>query len=272
MCKESPIQVSLEKGFSVSVNGSLEKFLTSARGIRQGCSLSPYQYVILSNVLSKLLNEAAEAGAFEYHPQCQGVKLTHLNFADDILVFTNGTSESLLGVIGVMNRFTSMSGLRINVAKSSLYASGKNMDPLLGTTLALNIGVGTLAICYLGMPLTTKSLISHDYEPLIDKIRGRILHWSNKNLSFARRLQLIKFVIASTVNIWSYAFILPAKCLDTIESMCSAFLYGSPTQTHKAKVSWDDLCLPKEEGGLGIRKLRDTAKAFAMKLIWRIFT
>lgn len=102
--------------FSVSVNGSLEGFFTSARGIRQGCSLSPYLYVILSNLLSKLLNEAAEAGTFEYHPQCREVRLTHLSFADDILVFTTSTPESLLGVIEVMNRFARMSGLRINAA------------------------------------------------------------------------------------------------------------------------------------------------------------
>lgn len=48
--------------FSVSVNGSLEGFFTSARGIRQGCSLSLYLYVILNNVLSKLLNQAAING------------------------------------------------------------------------------------------------------------------------------------------------------------------------------------------------------------------
>lgn len=88
--------------FSISVNGSLEGFFTSARGIRQGCSLSPYLYVILSNVLSKLLNKAAEAGGFQYHPQCQEVKLTHLSFADDIVVFTDGTVASLLGVMEVM--------------------------------------------------------------------------------------------------------------------------------------------------------------------------
>lgn len=168
-----------------------------------------------------------------------------------------------------MNRFARMSGLRINVVKSSLYASGKNLSSLLAAASDLNIGVGTLSIRYLGMPLTTKTLSSHDYEPLIDKIRGRMLCWSNKHLSFAGRLQLIKSVITSTIS----AFILPAKCLDTIESMCSAFLWsGSPTQTHKAKMSWEDLCLPKEEGRLEIRKLGESAKAFAMKLIWRIFT
>ena len=84
--------------FSVSVNGSLEGFFTSARGIRQGCSLSPYLYVILSNVISKLLNQAAEDRKFAYHPQCQGVRLTHLSFADDILVFTDGTIESVNGL------------------------------------------------------------------------------------------------------------------------------------------------------------------------------
>lgn len=43
--------------FSVAVNGNLEGFFSSARGIRQGFSLSPYLYVIMNNVLSKILNE-----------------------------------------------------------------------------------------------------------------------------------------------------------------------------------------------------------------------
>lgn len=79
--------------------------------------------------------------------------------------------------------------------------------------------------------LTTKSLTA-DYEPLIDKIWDCMLCWTNRSLSFAGRLQLIKSVISNIVNFWSSAFILPAKCLETIESMCSAFLWpGSPTQT-----------------------------------------
>lgn len=62
--------------FSISVNGELEGFFTSSRGIRKGCSLSPYLYVIVSNVLSKLINKAVEDGSIGYHPQCEAVKLT----------------------------------------------------------------------------------------------------------------------------------------------------------------------------------------------------
>lgn len=94
-----------------------------------------------------------------------------------------------------------MSGLRINVAKSSLYASGRNMSPILNTTSALCIGVGALPIWYMNMPLTTKSLTSHDYEPLTDNIRGKMLGWSNRTLSFAGRLQLIQSFISNSIKL-----------------------------------------------------------------------
>ena len=68
-----------------------------------------------------------------------------------------------------------MYGLHINASKSSIYASGSDVSSLVATTEALHVGVGTLPIRYLGMPLTTKSLTNHDYEPLIDKIRNRML-------------------------------------------------------------------------------------------------
>ena len=259
--------------FSVLVNGSLEGFFTSARGIRQGCSLLPYLYVILNNVLSKMMNKAVEAQQFGYHHQCRELKLTHLSFADDILVFTDGSNRSLRGVLDVMDQFAAISGLHINAAKSSTFASGQDVAPLLMAAEDIGIKVGSLHVRYLGMPLTTKALSRQDYEPLIDKVRGRMLSWRNKCLYYAGRLQLIKYVNSSIVNFWSQAFILPDACLDQIESMCSAFLWsGSPNQTHKAKVAWEDICCPKDDGELGIRKLQDSSKVFALGLIWRIFS
>lgn len=259
--------------FSVAVNGSLEGFFTSARGIRQGCSLSPYLYVILNNVLSKMLNEAAANGVFEYHPQCRAVNLTHLSFLDDILVFTDGSVRSLDGVLEVISRFARFSGLHINTTKSYILTSRGCGTEIGMAAAAKGIGMGVLPISYLGLPLTTKTLTRHDYEPLIDKVRKRLLSWANKSLSYAGRLQLIKSVIYNIVNFWSSAFILLMGCLDTIQSLCSAFLWSETvTQTHSAKVAWKDFCYPKEEGGLGLRRLRDTTRVFALGLIWMLFS
>lgn len=247
--------------FSVAVNGSLEGFFTSARGIRQGCSLSLYLYIILNNVLLKMLNQAAEAGSFGYQPNCIGVKLTHLSFADDILVFSDGSVRSWDSIMVVMDQFASISGLHINVAKTTIFATGEASGDLGTGESGRGICLGTLSIRYLGFPVTTKTLSKLDYEPLIDKVHSRMLTWSNKSLSFAGRLQLIKSVITSIVNFWSSAFILPVGCLSEIESLCSAFLWsGSPHQSHKAKVAWAKLCYPKDEGGLGLRRLGDSSE------------
>lgn len=259
--------------FSVAINGELEGFFSSARGIRQGCSLSPYLYVILNNVLSKLLNKAAAQRSFGYHPSCREVELTHLSFANDILVFTDGTEASLKGVMDVMSAFANASGLCINVAKSSIFPADRGAANLTAAAETMGLSVGVLPIRYLGLPLTTRSLTALDYEPLIDKVRSRFVTWTHKTLSFAGRLQLIKSVISSIANFWCSAYILPKSCLDSIEGMCSAFLWsGSPNDTHKAKISWDDVCFPLAEGGLGIRRLRETSQVFALSLVWRLFT
>lgn len=97
------------------------------------------------------------------------------------------------------------------------------------------------------------------------------MSWTTKALSFAGRLQLIKSAISSISNFWCFVFRLPKRCLDTIESMCGAFIWsGSPIATHKAKIVWEDLCFPNE-GGLVIRRLRESSLVFALSLIWQLF-
>lgn len=222
--------------FSVSVNGELEGFFSSARGIRQGCALSPYLYVIVSNVLSRMLNKAAERREISYHPKCKDVKLSHLSFADDIMVFTDGSPQSLRGTLGVFEEFAKLSGLNLNIAKSTLYAGGRGKNIIEQEAVAIGLSISTLPAKYLGLPLTTKTMTRQDYEPLVEKIKQRLQNWTCKSLSFAGRLQLIQSVIYSTSNFWSSAFCLPKGCLDEIESQCSAFLWsGSPAVMERQK-------------------------------------
>ena len=36
--------------------------------------------------------------------------------------------------------------------------------------------------------------------------------------------------------------------------------------------AWADMCCPKEEGGMGIRKLKDVNLAAGIRLVWRLCT
>ncbi|CAA7024004.1 unnamed protein product [Microthlaspi erraticum] len=73
--------------FSVSINGVTSGYFKGKSGLRQGDPLSPTLFVLCMNVLSLMLNSAARDGSFGYHPGCGDSQLTHLCFADDLLIF-----------------------------------------------------------------------------------------------------------------------------------------------------------------------------------------
>ncbi|KAF8092782.1 hypothetical protein N665_0401s0029 [Sinapis alba] len=50
------------------------------------------------------------------------------------------------------------------------------------------------------------------------------------------------------------------------------FMVGTRLNSRKAKISWENVCKPKEEGGLGLRSLTETNKVSCLKLIWRILS
>jgi hypothetical protein len=57
-------------------------------GIRQGDPLSPLFFVICIEYLSRLLKRKAESREFKYYPRCDVLKITHLAFADDLMLFS----------------------------------------------------------------------------------------------------------------------------------------------------------------------------------------
>lgn len=80
--------------FSIAMNEDFVGYILGAKGIRQGDPLSPYHFIIGMNILSSLLNEVVVHGVFEFHPKCKRLELTHLSFANDLLVSTKGMMES----------------------------------------------------------------------------------------------------------------------------------------------------------------------------------
>lgn len=69
------------------------------------------------------------------------------------------------------------------------------------------------------------------------------------------------------------AFRLPSGCIKEIDRICAAFLWAGPElNCRKAKVSWLNICKTKEEGGLGLRPLKEVNQVCSLKLIWRILS
>ena len=83
--------------FKVLWHGSLTDEFKPTRGIRQGDPLSPYIFVLCMERLSHLIEEALGTGALVF-ASSGGPPLSHLFFADDLIVFGEATVEQALAM------------------------------------------------------------------------------------------------------------------------------------------------------------------------------
>lgn len=100
---------------------------------------------------------------------------------------------------------------------------------------------------------------------IIDKITGKIAHWSARLLSYAGRVLVVISVLSSISFYWCSLFILPTKVIQEIEKIIYNFLWNGNENRKHAKVAWIDVCMPKKEGGLGNKSLKDWNKALMAK-------
>lgn len=133
----------------------------------------------------------------------------------------------------------------------------------------LGFNEGSLPVRYLGVPLLSTKLKHGDCKAMIERITAKTKNWANRDLTYAGRLQLIKNVLFSMQTYWSSLFILPKKVITEVEAFLRAFLWSGPDlKKSGAKVSWEHLCSPKQEGGLGLKSIQVWNKAAVAKHIW----
>ena len=144
----------------------------------------------------------------------------------------------------------------MNSAKSELFHTGVSRQDVEAIQQTTGFKIGKLPVRYLGVPLITRRLSVGDCVVLIEKITARINSWTSRFLSYAGRLQLIQSVLFSIQNYWCRHFILPKCVIKEINQKCSKFFWkGSDIPSKGAKVSWPTICLPKAEGGLGLKDI-----------------
>ncbi|GKC16918.1 RNA-directed DNA polymerase, eukaryota, reverse transcriptase zinc-binding domain protein [Tanacetum coccineum] len=110
---------------------------------------------VFNMIMIKNVNEAAH---FKYHYGCSNLKLTHMCFADDLLVLCNGDIESLRVVKKSLDEFSRVSGLYPNLSKSTIVFGNVPNNEKVDMLQILSFKCGKLPMKYLGVPLLAKRL------------------------------------------------------------------------------------------------------------------
>lgn len=215
------------------------------RGLRHGGPISPFLFVICMEYLSSSLNCATLHNNFNFHPKCEKLKISHLTFADDLMIFTRGDHLSVQIVCDVLASFGEASVLKANSLKSNIYLAGLNdyeMSIIIDYT---GFAVGSMPFRYLGIPLSGVYMKVADYTPLFDKVTKTFLTWAGLNLSYAGRLEVISSVVQGIQSFLAWCSTDSAAVLDGVTYLCRRFLWGSIF----SRVSWTTMCLSKQQGG-----------------------
>nr|GEV89462.1 hypothetical protein [Tanacetum cinerariifolium] len=155
-----------------------------------------------------------------------------------------------------LDEFNGYSRLLQNMQKSTIFFGGLSSAEQNNILSIIPFTFGKLPVRYLGVPLITKQISINDCKPLMSKFKDKINNWKNKSLSYAGRVQLIAYVLSFMQNYWASVFLLPKQVIYEINKVLKGFMWCQYELTKgKAKVSWDAVCKPKDQGGLGLKNL-----------------
>ena len=128
---------------------------------------------------------------------CKKIRMTHLCFADDLLIFAKGNLESIIGIHNMLRKFYSFFRLQLNCEKSEIFYI-EIFKVLMGEIKQeTGFKVRSLLVRYLGVSLVTRRLGVKNCDTLVDKITAKIKSWTSKLLSYVVRLQLIQAILLS---------------------------------------------------------------------------
>lgn len=265
-CVETPL-------LSILWEGEQTDFFKPGRGIRQGDPISPYLFVLCIERLSHIILKEVDKGNWKgIKVSRNGPTLSHLFFADDMVLFREASEGQIDIVKDCLDRFCSCSGQKVSLAKSQIYVSNnvrndfsEHLAAKAGIPLSKDLGR------YLGVPSLHNRVNESTFAGILDRIKARLEGWKARYLSLAGRQVLAQSVLNSIPYYTMQTARLPLGLCDNIDKRIRQFIWGGTTKERSCNlVNWSTVTQPKKNGGLGIRCTRDMNKAFMTKLGWRL--
>ncbi|KAL0380245.1 UNVERIFIED_CONTAM: hypothetical protein Sangu_0088800 [Sesamum angustifolium] len=127
--------------------------------------MSPALFLLCMEYFSRLIKRSTTNSDFNFHPKCEKLKITHLLFADDLMLFSRGDLPSIRILMECLQEFRDVSGLAVNNAKSNIFTAGIQNDTLDEALAMTDFARGHMPVRYLGIPLSgSQSQITHRWE------------------------------------------------------------------------------------------------------------
>ena len=156
-------------------NGWSSSFFELQRGVRQGCPLSPYLFILSSEILAK---------AIRSNDNIKGISVNNTEikisqYADDTTFILNGARNSLSATLDTLEKFGSVSGLRLNNTKTEALCIGSMAGKNNKLFPEINFRWPENKVKVLGVWISTNHniMLNLNFREKVDKIKNVLSCW-----------------------------------------------------------------------------------------------
>ncbi|XP_068504370.1 uncharacterized protein [Phaseolus vulgaris] len=220
---------------SVLVNGRPTEEFKPTGGLRQGDPLAPFLFLVVAEGLARIVRSASKTTLLTgLKFGRKEIEVCILQFADDTIFLCEDSFNNVVTLKAIIKGFELASGLKINFHKSKLAGINVQISYVSCYTKTLNCKQMGVPFTYMGLEVGGNPRKKQFWEPVVNKLKAKLSPLTQS----VRGLPLSK---------------------------------GDSCRVGEKKASQfaEDVCKPKEEGGLGLREIRKLNHAILAKWRWR---
>ena len=241
---------------AVQNNGFITSWFKPSKGVRQGCPLSPYLFILSAEVLSNKIRQDSNVRGIKVF----GKEIKLSQFADDTTLF-NADIESLEMALKIVGDFERIAGLSLNVKKTKALWLGKWKS---NRNKPLDLKWFHSPVKILGMYFSYNINENNElnFDKKIQKLQTKLDMWSSRDLTIFGRAMLIKTLGISQLIYSASNLDAPKGIVEIVRTKSFKFLW----KNKKDKIKRSGLYQDPDNGGIRMTDFDIMLKA--LKLAW----
>ena len=237
-------------------NGRTSEWFKPQRGVRQGCPISPYLFIITIELLAIHIRENKDIQGIDVRDKV--LKICQL--ADDTTCFVKDI-ESVKVILMVFDKFKKCAGLKMNIEKTKATCIGSLKNSVI-TPLGLDWSepyIDTLGIVISG---TEDDHYELNYQKKILNLKLLLNSWKCRKLSLKGKITIINNLALPPLLYTCSIIYTPLKVITEVKNIVLDFLWdGKPS-----KVAYNVMIQNIVDGGLKLVDIESKVKS--LKAIW----
>lgn len=183
--------------FKILWNGDRTDSFCSSRGIRQGDPLSPYLFVLCMDVPFHIISDRVSGGMWKpMRAERNGPLISHLMFADDLILITEANERQMECVLECLNKFSNLSSQKVSMQKTRIiFSRNVSIDKRVSLCSVSGFSPASSLGRYLGSQVVQGRTNRNHYSFILEKIQSKLSGWAHNCLSRAGRITLAQSVL-----------------------------------------------------------------------------